>query len=1094
MFPAVRRVQIMTNAVPIPRMLITDAGALFAIVVCCSITALRAQPRIESASVQSNGWVHLQGRGETNRILTLQGSSNMRDWNDLAVLCNQPNFGDETNAFQYFDPATPQLPQRFYRVAAATPQITNDWRNQVTSVSDPFTCAPDQASAYPVTWVKFLIMPTEPLRVYYQDSTKYLFHYDFARERLAPFRDLSREAFDAISLRTNKQQAVLGAVLWPWVDPAGNLWAPEYAIQFVGLDPYPPEQVRRWFELVRSTVITPPGVKALYFPSFEQQGVALANNEYFSTNGVTVSSVDRWSSGNQAYAAGWALGRLRFVPAAEIASAYLQALLLPGDILLTDGIPAGMPLVAGILTMAPATPNSHVALLAGSYAIPFGFVASTNDVARALSLTNKEVLLQVSTVNGYGRIQLIDMSEGLDESTRRQILAMKTPLPVNLQPKQRYGAYSASADTLVPGDTRFFGGKAANFGFLRRAIPSNSPPAIAFSLDLWDDFMAQTLPGGKTLGLMIADRLSRYTNYPPDLVALSSDLVIVRDLITKTASFTAAQQQALTTALQLFEPNRNIRFRSSSNAEDNQVFAAAGLYDSYSGCLADDLDGDTTGPCRCDPAELNERGVFRAIQKVYASFYNDNAFLERLRYRIDETQVGMGLLVHHSVPDVQEMANGVATLNVHRWWNGGGFVYQISGDLVTQAGAVSVTNPRSDAQPERVSVTDYGSGVNLTVEGRSSLVPLGAYVLTWEDEYRELMALLTAVIHAYSAQYPDKTDFLLDFEYKKNIPGELQVKQVRELPPARNDKVRPFLLGGSFAYRLLQGEGWGTVFARQRLKCRLALRAPTIQLTDSALQQGFYSDAQFEFLNDTRIEKLMGGFTNWPNPVHVLTNQGSYAQVTESWTFGGGTTQRTFMLSSMIPLEKPIATPFIMESELLKNVSVTYSKPIFDPLEPTVPISTESIALTSFSPASGPIIATNYGTLEGTAPPPVPAPKSIEVASYQYLNGGVLEEVPEPPIIIKTYPLPFFDEIRITGLISEPILLGSYYAQSAVPAHHNWGAWYVFEPRLDPVVPQNQLDELTAANIRLLYVTIPPPWETNTVYQVLGFDGKFRSW
>jgi len=41
-------------------------------------------------------------------------------------------------------------------------------------------------------------------------------------------------------------------------------------------------------------------------------------------------------------------------------------------------------------------------------------------------------------------------------------------------------------------------------------------------------------------------------------------------------------------------------------------------------------------PSQCDPSENNECGVFRAIKRVYASFYNDNAFIERLRHGIDE--------------------------------------------------------------------------------------------------------------------------------------------------------------------------------------------------------------------------------------------------------------------------------------------------------------------------------------------------------------------------------------------------------------------------------------------------------------------------
>src|SRR4030095_11929738 len=245
-----------------------------------------------------------------------------------------------------------------------------------------------------------------------------------------------------------------------------------------------------------------------------------------------------------------------------------------------------------------------------------------------------------------------------------------------------------ATDALTPADIRFFGGKGANYGLLRRSVPTNCPPAIALSFDLWDAFLQQTLPGGQTLRAEIASRLAPYTNYPPNIAALKTTLAGIRTLITDQARFTLAQQQAVTHVLRGFNPLRKIRFRSSTNVEDSEHFTGAGLYDSYSGCLLDDLDGDTTGPSACEPDEEEERGVFRALQRVYASFYNDNAFLERLRHGVDETKVAMGVLVHHSFPDEEELANGVATLDCR--YSGSPF---LSGKLVTQLGAESVTNP-----------------------------------------------------------------------------------------------------------------------------------------------------------------------------------------------------------------------------------------------------------------------------------------------------------------------------------------------------------------------------------------------------------------
>ena len=194
----------------------------------------------------------------------------------------------------------------------------------------PFTGQPGDE----VRWLKFAILAHDPTRVYFQDSRKYLFHYDFAVKRLEPFRGMSRAAFDRASLHLNAQQAILGAILIP---PSGS--ATEYGIQFVGLEPYPKELVVSLFELVRSTVAAGPTVKALYLPAFEQVQAAEMDRAFYEARGILVGTIDRWLPGNQTYSEGWALGRLKYFPASEIAAAFAKGLLLPHDILLTDECP-----------------------------------------------------------------------------------------------------------------------------------------------------------------------------------------------------------------------------------------------------------------------------------------------------------------------------------------------------------------------------------------------------------------------------------------------------------------------------------------------------------------------------------------------------------------------------------------------------------------------------------------------------------------------------------------------------------------------------------------------------------------------------------
>jgi len=85
--------------------------------------------------------------------------------------------------------------------------------------------------------------------------------------------------------------------------------------------------------------------------------------------------------------------------------------------------------------------------------------------------------------------------------------------------------------------------------------------------------------------------------------------------------------------------------------------------------------------------------VFRAIEKVFASFYNENAWLERLRHGVREQDTGMAILVHQNFPDALEMANGVVTFKYQRSRFGDQQETNYSASIVTQLGALSVTNP-----------------------------------------------------------------------------------------------------------------------------------------------------------------------------------------------------------------------------------------------------------------------------------------------------------------------------------------------------------------------------------------------------------------
>jgi hypothetical protein len=320
------------------------------------------------------------------------------------------------------------------------------------------------------------------------------------------------------------------------------------------------------------------------------------------------------------------------------------------------------------------------------------------------------------------------------------------------------------------------------------------------------------------------------------------------------------------------------------------------LYDSYSGCLADDLDDDTTGPSICEPDEEDERGVFRAIQRVYASFYNENAFIERLRLGVDESQVGMAVLVHYSFPDEIEMANGVATIEVMRI----GTSLTLNADLNTQLGANSVTNPDGTSQPEVITAYRGTSGSSsLSLEQRSSLVPLGAYVMTWETDYRLLMDLLYAVSVGYRQLYTNRTRFNLDIEYKKVQPdGHIELKQVREIPvPVTTNVPAAFLINEPLRLEVWQGE-CSDVFTLHRQKSRIELETRNVRLSET--NSTFYSQVRFEFLDGTEVRAISGPMEDFVNHFHRVRG----TDVVDGWRVpsGAGTREIQLITSDAAPV------------------------------------------------------------------------------------------------------------------------------------------------------------------------------------------------
>ena len=1073
--------------IPASAMRTTSFVCILPLLLLVQTQAQETPAEIHSIGVESDGtllidsgWPVQPAPGQDPPIFEVESSGDLTSWDGIGTAHHWP--------FQLA--VRPYSNMKFYRVFERRRRSSDDRKSVVVLpavvsepgggrrwIGEPFFAFGTNGSP---SWTKFTILLKEPGQpVVFQDSRKYVFHYDFARARIDGYKGVSRAQFDAVSLIPgDNQQLLLGAVLRSSVTNSRDI-----GIQFVGAEPYPIPDVVRWFHMIRQAVNSVGGpLEAYYMPVFEQSALSEADLALLEASNVPLDSPDRWTPGNGIYSEGWAMGRLVFVESGKIDDAFRDGNLLPTDILLTDGVPAEIPLVAGVIALSPATPNSHVAILARSFGVPFAYVRDPAKRESLNGLVGSEIYFAATELdfafnNGAGNILRLLPMGSAPEELKAALLDLKKPNDLDYAAKIAAGILSAPTDDLTPEDTNRFGGKAANYGLLRRVIPGASRDAVAFSFDLWDGFLAQS-HGDGTLGDAIEKVLEPHRSWPvANISGLDAALANVRDLL-KSGTFSQDQRAGVIAALEQFDPSRKIRFRSSTNVEDSDVFVGAGLYDSFSGCLADDTDSDEVGPSACDPDRENERGVFRAIRKVFASFFNRNAYLERLRFGVDESEVGMAILAHHSFPDETELANGVAIVRE-------GFGETWRSEIVTQLGAVSVANPEGNIAPEIVSTSArFRDDPFISLIQPSALVTTGDHVMTWQQDYKTLHGHLFSLYDAYRKTLQNPKGLELDFEFKKIEDEGIVVKQVRRIPPPAGTETAPFLLNTEEPFATFQGETFDGFFATHRMKSKWKLRVAPHQF-DAGERRPLIDAVQIEYLDGDQRKILDSPVDQLPGYRHSFSFKDNRS--TESWEMQiGGETVRWTVFLENVPQMKTVAKDVAVTMEDLR-IAVTADfvmpQPEFvwdNQFRKLILGTTKSYRMT-------------LGVDRMDAP--LTARSTLQTRAIEHEGVSIETKFfwPPPPVGASagyTAPAEQWEGTTITGLMPEPIVLTGFWSQTYLPGHHNFSESFMFEPALEEGVPQSTLDSLREKNVSIILIELG---NINTPsLRYIGFDGKIR--
>ena len=153
----------------------------FAAIACVGTTHALTSG-LELVGWETNGWPRIAIGAPTNNVYSVQVSTTLTNWTTIATLHGR-EFTTNAPSLPYIDAGADGSNHRFYRFQVKPIEFNDDWRNQVYFPDDEFRNEAVGFGLPETRWIKFAILTNEPTRVYYQNSWKYQFHYNFSSGR-----------------------------------------------------------------------------------------------------------------------------------------------------------------------------------------------------------------------------------------------------------------------------------------------------------------------------------------------------------------------------------------------------------------------------------------------------------------------------------------------------------------------------------------------------------------------------------------------------------------------------------------------------------------------------------------------------------------------------------------------------------------------------------------------------------------------------------------------------------------------------------------------------------------------------------------------
>ncbi len=622
-----------------------------------------------------------------------------------------------------------------------------DFARQIgcTADFDFLASLPLDASIPGARSVKTVLDRTEDNAQYFQNSNRYLIHWEFASAHLgapdhAPVPQLAQ--FNTTEYFSPSRRFLLGAVTY-YEGPDVFAW------EVAPYDTADADMLTTAFRSVRDNTYF--GERLFFHPTSQ----AVAATAAGLPDDVPIITTDELFAGidYQPLNLATSMGRLAFVEAENVDVVEFR------DIVVLEVVPNDISAVQGLITQAFQTPLSHVNVLSQNRGTPnMGLRGAwTNETLRGLE--GSWIELTVGAFEWSVREVTREEADEWWEENRPDPIDVG-PMDTSVQQLVDVGDIldleNLSLEEAISAAVPAFGGKATHFAGLEAIPEVPNPPGFVVPVHFFDQYMTQNGFWERVEAMLVDEEFLNSTE-----VRLAT-LAQLRDDI-EVGTVDPAFETLLIDKMNNDFPGVRMRFRSSTNAEDIGGFNGAGLYTSRTGDLADP-----------------ERPVLDAVRKVWASVYTDRAFSERQYYGIDHRNIGMALLCHRSFPD--EDANGVAiTANIY---DPAGL--QPGFYVNVQEGEASVVLPEPGVTTDQFIYYYTQSGQPIVYLFHSNQIPEGETVLTNAEAY-ELGQALEAIHNYFLPVYGGTAAFYgMDVEFKFDSSAgngsELYVKQARPYP------------------------------------------------------------------------------------------------------------------------------------------------------------------------------------------------------------------------------------------------------------------------------------------------------------------------